>query len=64
MLTHILQWFIKITTVNISVQFIFLICMYKNNVNFVFVATELQHVKFLYYPVLLNSLQYLIGVYV
>ena len=29
---------------------------YKNNLNFVFVATELQNVKFLYYPVLLNSL--------
>ena len=48
---------------NISVQFISLIRMYRNNINFVFVATELQTVKFLYYPVLLNSLQYLIGVY-
>ena len=49
---------------NISVQFIYLICMSKNNVIFVFVANELQNVKFLYYPVLLNSLRYLIGVYV
>ena len=51
---------------NISVEFISLIRMYKNNVNvnFVFVASELQNVKCLYYPVLLNSLWYLIGVYV
>ena len=49
---------------NMSIQFISLIRMYKNNVNFVFVASELQSVKFLYYPVYLNSLQYLIGVYV
>ena len=56
MLTHILWWSTKITSFNITVQFISLICMYKNNVNFVFVATELQNVKFLYYPVLLNSL--------
>ena len=43
---------------NISIQFISLIRMYKNNVNFVFVASELQNVKFLYYLVYLNSLQY------
>ena len=49
---------------NISVQFISLTCMNKNNVNFTFVATELQNVKFLYYSALLNSLRYLTGVYV
>lgn len=49
---------------NISVQFISLTCMNKSNVNFIFVATELQNVKFLYYSVLLNSLRYLTGVYV
>ena len=49
---------------NISVQSISLTCMNKSNVNFIFVATELQNVKFLYYSVLLNSLRYLTGVYV
>ena len=49
---------------NISVQFISLTCMNKSNMNFIFVATDLQNVKFLYYSVLLNSLRYLTGVYV